>query len=154
MMDSSYHAYDWILDDRPWDSETSEETYEFTEPMALAQNNMKQWLRDIEVGPASGFSALETTQNIEEPPRGVRYRFTVAGFYRLRDWRWPKRIPVSCEVWMPGVSIHAVRFVDPEEQNPWQFMKVIYNDSVCSWRDSLSDFARDCEVAATSCAIA
>jgi hypothetical protein len=144
MMDNSYHGYEYVLEDLPWDAAEAEELYGLERPIHLAQNNVKQWIRDIETGPVFGFSGLQMTQNVEEPSRGDRYRFNVNGFFSPKEWPWPKRIPISCEVWMPGLPIRKVRCVDPKA-NPWQHVKIIYNDRPTKWMDSLSDFLHDCE---------
>jgi len=90
-----------------------------------ASNNMKAFLCDMEKGPREGFRGLSYSRDFAVKPIRNRYRFELNGMRIAAGKSWGEGEEFSHTVWMPGIALPKVRYVCPENQNQWDFPKLL-----------------------------
>lgn len=109
------------------------------DPLSHAMNNMKAFIRDLEIGPFEGFYDLSSVHDLSSGRQrgGLRYTFRLRGQYVSAGKSYSEGIEFSYPISMPGVHVERVRYV-ADNQDPEDYLTVRVDGESMTWIDALN----------------
>lgn len=129
MFDLGYRYYDYgdVAD------EIDDEADKVTAPLGHALNNMKAFIRDMEIGPVEGFGNLYYNGDLGRPPKGGRFLYELTGVRRRPGHGYREGRPFSFTLEMPGQHITTVRYIRGDGQRELDYSKVKLDGVPRTW---------------------
>jgi len=117
--------------------EADEVDLEGADPRAHAMNNVKAFIRDLEVGPFEGLHSMSSIHSLtaQRQRGGLRFPFTLRGQFSASGKSYVEGLEWSYDLSMPGVHISRVRYVGAD-QDPADYMRLRINGVALLWLDA------------------